>query len=509
MAPAVLSAMPNRPYRVSSRAALTSPSLPLTPANASPSNWAPSLHPRSMASQASMDISRGEQPPRTPKLSTQLSHPQTEQSNAGPQLPQLLPSKPAAAPNRGVYNKLKSVRSFFRRNTTESEDESDGFDTGRGADPSTISESGYSSSKLSRPRALQPSPNIGNASHHRATPSPTPTESFVRPRASSSKARPLGMTNDLNKQFNRVTQYVESKPQALPLQRLLSPNPHSPSQSVFSLDIQSPTSPCASHDDSTPTRKQYRPSRPQKSFDLARATLHPDADQVTPKPSFSAPRVPNPFQNYSKQAAIRSHKAQSTEDSPDKTLEDHHTRSTVRRRSRSPSSTHPAQQDGDTYSGDDASGEIGRSEYSRSVDDLTTESFEINVAQELKPAAACKLILTEPGNSSLAISRGASSAGSSVRSSSISGFTNSGSTREEYTSPCSSLPSPNFHDGEDYVNIRQIKQVMQGLQSLLEKLDPQDLSDPSNRVSADGSSCPHSRINHSEFLRMIKYELER
>jgi hypothetical protein len=51
---------------------------------------------------------------------------------------------------------------------------------------------------------------------------------------------------------------------------------------------------------------------------------------------------------------------------------------------------------------------------------------------------------------------------------------------------------------------------MQGLQSLLEKLDPQDLSDPSSRLSADSSSYPpHSRINHSEFLRMIKYELER
>ncbi|OAV97396.1 hypothetical protein PTTG_00133 [Puccinia triticina 1-1 BBBD Race 1] len=511
MSPSNLSAIPNRPYRVSSRAALTSPSLPLGPNGNASTNRVPPLphdqYPlRTMASQRSIDAPRHDFTSRTQHLPVQASLAQTDHPTAGPQLPQLLSTKPTAS--GGVYKKLKNVKSFFRRQAAQSDDDCDSYDTGRGADPSTNSEPGYRSSSSHRPRVARPSPTTDTASLDsvRAAPSLAPSESFVRPRASSSKSRPLGIRNDLIKQFHHDPHYLEfaSNPPPLP--------PTPPSSST-----------CSSHEDFTPTRSNHGPIMAQKSFDLAVDALPPGSKQVTPKPSFSAPRVTTVSEAYARRAALQHLNAEQSKNASDNARSECDALTKGRRSPSSysvASSANQSEKDGETsVFGDDTNADIGRSMYDRSIDDLTTESFEINVAQELKPTTACKLVLSEPGHSLLAVRTGASSAGSSVRSS-LSGFTNSGSNRDEYTSPCStnsSLPSPQLPLDEEYINIHQIRQVLKGLQSLLEKIDPQarDARDPLNGTPSDhrppsSSTCnPNFRINHVEFLRMIKAELDR
>lgn len=143
------------------------------------------------------------------------------------------------------------------------------------------------------------------------------------------------------------------------------------------------------------------------------------------------------------------------------------------------------------------------------ISDLTSESIQINMARLLKPAIACKLVLTKPLGASQEVSSGSgseSSAESSKHSSILSRFT---------ICDCnSSQPSPGSQDdSEDYVTIHQLRHVMRGLTRLLDEMDPQnDLPDPLHKIPFDPNSphLTHNRrvkLNHTEFFRLIQQEL--
>lgn len=106
--------MLNRPYQV-----------PATPEQPTRSR---------LVSEQFMDVPRSELIPRPQKLSIQSL---VERPVAGyPQLPPLPPPKPASHPR--IYARLKTVKSFLKRYTSDSDDDmNEGFDTGRGADLST------------------------------------------------------------------------------------------------------------------------------------------------------------------------------------------------------------------------------------------------------------------------------------------------------------------------------------------------------------------------------------
>ncbi|PLW21602.1 hypothetical protein PCANC_03974 [Puccinia coronata f. sp. avenae] len=512
-----LAAMPNRPYRVSSRSAQTSPKPTLNPSGVGRTPALVEHQPMRLSSKKSLDVARsGDLPSRRQNYAIQ----NTLADTIGPQLPQLLSSKSSASSNPGIYSKLKTVKSFFKRHSADSDDDShDAFDTGRGADPSTASEPGYvsSASTLSLSKTLDP--------HRRMTRPPTlTTESYGRAR-DSSQSRPSGIRAEPNPHNNSGSRQAESE-----LQVHSSPNGYcSRSQSpANSLRPDFPSSPgAASSRDSTQVKSLNEPARPRRTLEIPRAGPHPTSRQVIPKSSLISTPQSTGFldptlilqQESPKCLTVRSIKLGDTGNCevPASEQSDDSASTTALCLSADLAKV-PA--DADNSSEDDSSEDDGdeeEEELKGDRTDISGESFEINVACELKPATVCKLVLTETQkNSSLAVSGRERNSGSSGRSSSFSGFTTSGSNRDGDISSCSSLPSPHSPDGEDYINVDQIRHVIKGLNCLLEKLDPQDeeLPDPLHRPpSAQSSpSLNHNfrlRINHTEFIRMIKRELDR
>jgi len=487
----------NRPYRSRSRPTLmiSSPHMsPRTTTTITTGNISASQVPATAeqplrmrhVSQKSADDPRSELLQRHQKFAIQS--PVERPAAAYPQLPP--PPSPKAASHPRIYAKLKTVKSFIKRYTSDSGDEmSEGFDTGRGTDPSTSSELGHASTglKIAESRALDPSPTIDCASNCKVPRPLVLTASLERTREISRSTR----------SEKRVELIQENRPGARrqesePFPYMHYSRSHTPENSVRSLGHSSnPRAHSGSRMERMHTKSHHREQgKPSQMLPVVTPGPHPITRQVVPI-------HPPDVASYADAACS---KPKSLKSQP------------ISMFVSNPANTSEVD---DTCFDHSSCAKEDLSRFS----DLTGESIQINVARLLKPAIACKMVLAESSSASPEVSGGSgneSSAESSKRSSILSSFTFSGSNSDENLTPGSSVRSPGSQDdSEDVISVRQLRRVMRRLTRLLDKLDPQDDDlDPLHQVPSDqnSSQLTHSRrvkITHAEFLRIIQQELHR
>ncbi|KAH9457559.1 hypothetical protein MJO29_011619 [Puccinia striiformis f. sp. tritici] len=481
-----ITAVPNRPCRVSSRAAMSS-NLPLVASG----NLLASRIPMPPVSEHNPGISSSPQsahdsrndPDARPPLTIQINQARTDDLAAEPHMPHLV--SPKHAPNRGMYRKLKSVKSFFKRQTTGSDDESsEGYDTGRGADPSTNSEPVQltTSSNIGHGGATDPSPSIRSASRPKVARSPLLLESFgpARDRIGS---MPVRAKSDFSQQLDPARYDVKTEPQvqALPtrsedrltaskdvpnkqLIRTTRHNDHGcqpPAQpasghppplvsrvkSIHHSNRHGLSKSCSSRKDSALPRSHQglRERVPHQSLDAVGARPPPGLRQVVSNSSITAPRGTGVPEAHPKEGPPTYPEAQPprTDSSHliDYILNDYHDLTTPEMSDISlPSiSMTTSEEQTEEYEEGDQQYEdysilgISDLKYNQTTSTFTSDaiSFEINVAQEVKSTAVRKLLLKEPRNTSLGASISGSSGGSSVRSGSLGDHTNTNSVRSD------------------------------------------------------------------------------
>ncbi|POV97485.1 hypothetical protein PSHT_14550 [Puccinia striiformis] len=532
-----ITAVPNRPCRVSSRAAMSS-NLPLVASG----NLLASRIPMPPVSEHNPGISSSPQsahdsrndPDARPPLTIQINQARTDDLAAEPHMPHLV--SPKHAPNRGMYRKLKSVKSFFKRQTTGSDDESsEGYDTGRGADPSTNSEPVQltTSSNIGHGGATDPSPSIRSASRPKVARSPLLLESFgpARDRIGS---MPVRAKSDFSQQLDPARYDVKTEPQvqALPTRSedRLTASKDVPNKQLIRTTrhndhgCQPPAQPASGHPPPLVSRVKSIHHSNRHGLSKSCSSRVPEAHPKEGPPTYPEAQPPRTDSSHLIDYILNDYHDLTTPEMSDISLP-------------SISMTTSEEQTEEYEEGDQQYEDysilgISDLKYNQTTSTFTSDaiSFEINVAQEVKSTAVRKLLLKEPRNTSLGASISGSSGGSSVRSGSLGDHTNTNSVRSDSLgdhthsgsihddniphSPCSSAPSfesRQSQNSQEYVNIIQIRHVLNGLHSLLEKLDAQDeLPDPMHRAPSNrNSSSVNFRISQADFLQMIKHELDR